>query len=346
MPTQLLLVLSLIAAGPSAPQSGSIGGVVVNASQGDTPVSGAEVALRVKVDKQFVLAAETTTDEDGRFLFDNLPADPEYSYLPGANWQTVHYPGRRIQLSDRQRDLRVRIEVRDSIQTPNPLRVRDHRIEIQRQSNALRVTESLTVENPEETTYVGLPKGKSGRAATLSLSVPADFVRTTFQKEFYGRRFVLIDKKLVTDIPWTPGIRELEFTYVLPAEGPKWTWERPLDLPTSRVLLTVRSPDLEQAQDLEPLSCNMQPMHTDDDGAAAFVAEALPAGHVLRVELGQVPAPLMSYARWAALFIVTGLIALTGLYLRRQRKRPAERVPVPNFLRQDSRATRATYEKP
>lgn len=54
-------------------------------------------------------------------------------------------------------------------------------------------------------TYVGRPAHEGGRTATLRLSIPSDFHRTTFHKEFYGRQFTLIDGRLVTDIPWAPG---------------------------------------------------------------------------------------------------------------------------------------------
>jgi len=58
---------------------------VVNASEGRTPAAGAEVLLRVNVDGQFVIVAETITGADGKFLFEPLPIRADYQYLPGAN---------------------------------------------------------------------------------------------------------------------------------------------------------------------------------------------------------------------------------------------------------------------
>ena len=99
---KILMALCLSAANPLPPEAGSIGGVVVNVTQGEAPVSGAAVVLRVELDGQLVVAAETTSDENGQFLFDNLPADEEYVYLPGANRAGVHYPGPRLRLNRRK----------------------------------------------------------------------------------------------------------------------------------------------------------------------------------------------------------------------------------------------------
>ena len=308
----LLVAAGGIPPGQETPEPGSISGVVVNASQGDAPVDGAEVALRVLVDGQFVIAGETTTDGQGRFSFDNVPADPNYVYLPGASWQTVHYSGERLRLDSRQRHVDVQIPVRDVVKTPNPLTVRDHSITVEAEQNALRVTESLLVYNPGQATYVGQPAGESTRATTLTLSIPPNFTRITFHKEFYGRRFTVIDGKLVTDVPWEPGARELKFTYVLPSfEGHRFL-ERPLDLPTFRLLVTIPNADAKQ------VTCNAVQTEHDDQAAVMFASEQLPAGHVLRVDFGRLPVSLAAFAPWGAFVIVVGLIGTTILILKRR----------------------------
>src|SRR3990172_4831798 len=307
----LLVAAGGMPPGDETPKRGSISGMVVNASQENAPVGGAEVALRVLVDGQFVIAGETKTDGQGRFSFDNVPADPDYVYLPGASWETVHYSGERLRLDSRQRHVDVQIPVRDVVKTPNPLTVRDHRITVETEQNALRVTESLLVVNPGQSTYGGQPSGASTRAATLTLSIPPNFTRVTFHKEFYGRRFVVIDGKLVTDIPWEPGGRELKFTYVLPRSEGQRAFERPLDLPTSRLLVTIPNADANQ------VTCNAAPTEHDDHTAVAFASEQLPAGHVLRVDFGRLPVALAAFAPWGAFVIVVGLIGTTFLILKR-----------------------------
>jgi hypothetical protein len=285
----------------------------VNTTQGEAPVNGAEVVLRVEFDGQLVVAAETTSDEDGRFLFDNLPASEEYVYLPGANRAGVHYPGPRLRLNRQHRNRNVTLKVRNAITQPNPLVIQQHEIVIRPEQGALRVTESMLIENPGTSTYIGQPSKQNGRAATLALSIPTDFVRTTFHKEFFGRRPTLIDGKLVTDVPWTPGTRRLKFTYLLPNAKRYRVWERPLDLPTTNLRLTVvhDTPD--------EIACNLERASTERTGEMVFASKtSLSRGDIIRLELGRLPVPLMAYAHWMALMAVIGLIGGTSFVLRRR----------------------------
>ena len=308
-PSVICLFAALLST-PTIPPAGSISGIVVNGTHDNQPVPDTPVALRVRVDEQWVLAGETKTDENGRYLFDNIPADADYQYLPGANWNSVHYPAEKVKLDHRHADVNVPIVVFDAIPDPNPLVIHSHEIEIQPEADALRVTESIVVDNPSQTTYVGKPNKIDGRAATLTLSIPSDFVRTTFQKEFYGRRFALIDDKLVTDVPWTPGSRNLKFTYVLPRNSDRFAWSRPVDLPSSKVSITVLT------QKPQTVTCNLDQADIGKPGVIAYSAAQLPLGHVIEVDFGNQPHAAIAYARWTALLLLIAAVGATALFTR------------------------------
>jgi len=96
------------------------------------------------------------------------------------------------------------------------------------------------VDNPTQSCSIG-QAGKDGvPPVTLRLAIPPEFGRTTFQEEFYGRRFAISDGKLVTGIPWPPGRRELKYTYVAPTETPAYRWNRP-DLPCEALRVCVEN---------------------------------------------------------------------------------------------------------
>lgn len=304
----LAVVIAQLTTSSQVAIPGTISGVVVNASREMEPVSGAGIVLRVQVDGEFVVAAEGVADERGRFVFDNIPADSGYLYLPGANCGDVHYPGPRVRLTGQTPHARITLKVHDTVSDPSPLVVRRHDIAIQPETNALRVTETLLIDNPGLQTYVGIPAREDGRAATLRLSIPSDFRRATFQNEFYGTQFTLIDGQLVTDIPWTPGQRELIFTYVLPNDKRQGDWQRPLDLPCDRLRIEVKG---TAAGDV---SCNLSSPLQEENGTVSFESNGpLLAGHIIRLQLGRLPVSLATYGRWLALALLAGLTAITGL---------------------------------
>jgi len=308
----LLLAMCSVAAGEVPRSDGSISGVVVNASDGMTPAGGAEVVLRLKLYGQFAPVAQTIADPQGRFRFQDLSVGDGYEYLPGANHQGIHYPGPRIQLTPRRPRASVELAVHDSVAEPSPLVIRRHEITVRPEPGVLYVTESMLVANPSSKSYVGQPAHEGDEPVTLRLAVPSDFERLTFEQESFGRRFSLVDGKLVTSIPWTPGDRELRFTYVLRNARADCVWERRLDLPCSQVFLSVETAKPEEVR------CNLQPgtiRHSGDQSEVTFQSggRTLPAGHVVRLELGALPVPWTVYGKWLALLALVVLIAGVGL---------------------------------
>ena len=255
--------------------------------------------------------AKTVTDHEGRFVFGILPTDPEVIFLPGANHQGVHYPGQQIRLPAPNP---VKLVVFDAVASTNPLRADSREIDVQIQTGVLEITETLSVHNPSLTTYVG-QAGSEGPAKTLSLSIPDGFERVTFHSEFFGRHFKLVDKRLVTDLPWTPGQKKLAFTYHLPAGESKQFLEWSADLPCSQVRLRVRG---ENADHFE---CNLARVATGDKTIVFESSEAaLPAGHLITLQLGNLPTPWIVYLRWSALAILVGLIVATAGFQIARRK--------------------------
>ncbi len=312
--TLLLLAGSVSGANPPRPE-GVIEGVVVRAA-GHTPVAGAEVVLRAKVNGQLLPVAETAADRQGRFRFRRLPADGGQVYLPGANRDGVHYPGPSVRLSPLRPRAEVTLAVYDAVAFPNPLVVRRHTITLRPEPGVLRVTESILIDNPGAACYVGQAAGENVEPVTLQLAIPAGFAQITFASEFFGRRFSLTDGKLVTGVPWPPGQRELTFSYVLANAQRHYVWRRPLDLPSTKVRAVVRGNQPERPRP----GPNGAPQKEDGEIAFDSGQHVLSAGYVLCVELEHMPVTLMTYAPWAATAVLAGLLLATCLPAIRRRR--------------------------
>ncbi len=126
-----------------------------------------------------------------------------------------------------------------------------------------------------------------------------------------------------------PGQRQLTFTYVLPNENHDRVWQRPLDLPCDNLRVEV------QTDDPDEISCNLARAASQATGQVIFqsTGQALPAGHVVRVELRRLPISLATYGRWLALIVLILLIAVTSLvgFQNRRTKRLQERDTQPSF---------------
>lgn len=310
-----LLLTGLALPGLLSQSDGSVSGTVVNRSDAKAAACRTSVVLRVLAEGQFVPFRETVTDAKGTFRFDNLPVGTKSPYLPGANWGDVHYPGPRVLLTPQQPHAAVELSVCDAVAKPNPLVIRQYEILISPEPGALKVTESMLVDNPSSTCYVGESPTTDAPPVTLQLHIPPDFDRATFNEEFFGRRFAVVDGKVVTGIPWPPGRRELKFTYVLRNTQSYRSWQRPLDLPCSKALIRVHDAKADE------VACDLPRLCRDGETDVAFESgeEGLAAGHVLCVELGHLPVSWMSHARWLAILVLAGLIVAASWVVLRRR---------------------------
>ncbi len=229
----------------------------MNGTHGNQLLEGVEVVLRAGADGDLVPVAETTTDRYGKFVFEQVPLEPTLVYLPGANRDGVHYPGQRVRLDPSDRIAQVTIVVFDAVSTPCPLVAKRHDIDVTVDQQVLKITESLLISNPSRATYVGQSMG-NGPPVTFWLSIPKNFDRVTFDKEFFGRRFFVVDHRPITEMPWLPGEQELRFTYRVPLVESAGQFRRALDVPSSNVRVQVH------AAGRRPVSCNLPPLDAPD----------------------------------------------------------------------------------
>lgn len=317
--SQLIIFLLLSFASADSPLSsiGVIEGSVVNGSQADMPIPEAVVTLRADQNGSLEPIAQTVTDSKGHFVFEGLTLEPKIELLPGADRDGIHYPGKRLRLTSLYPKATTAIRTFDVISTPSPLQATRHDIEIRTEESTLVVSESILVANPSRRTFVGTPSGEQP-AVTFALSIPPDFDRVTFNSEFYGRRFRVVDHRPVTDIPWPPGQRELKFTYRIPLVENHGIFKRPLDVPTKSVRLLLCGDKIPNA------SCNLSSPKNVDSALEFDSHKELQATFVVEAQIGPSPIPWALYGRWGAVSLLGILVCGTATVARRRIKRPSE----------------------
>jgi hypothetical protein len=324
---QILVLICQTATVAAPGAEGVIAGRVVNASRGSRSADGVQVVLQIHAEGQFAPFRETVTDALGQFRFENLPVGGDYLYLVGASRDGVYHPGPRLQVLAHRPSVRTELKVYDAVASPNPLVIRRQEIVLCPEPGVLRVTESLLVENPTDKCFVGQRTQEDAEPVTLRLSIPAEFERATFEEEFFGRRFSLAEGALVTGIPWPPGQREIKFTYVLRNEKKYYALQRPMDLPCEQLRVRVRTANPEQvACDLPSADRSRTDLKSVPPGGEAVfesTGEILPTGHVLHVDLGRLPLPLMAYARWVAVAALALLMATVSRLAIWPKQRPS-----------------------
>ena len=304
-----LLIIVLTAQATATEHVGVVSGTAVNGTQGQGPLANAEIVLRASQNGAFVPVAQTVTDALGRFTFDELPLGSEITYLAGVNRAGVHYPGPRVRLDTARPSANLKLTAYDAIESPSPLVSRRHEVSIQYGQGYLDITETLRIENPSLTAYVGTQQDDVA-PSTLNLTLPPGFDKITFDKEFHGRNFQLKDGCLNTELPWPPGKRELKFSYRIPADQRRVAFSRRLDLPTEETIVHVHG------NDIGPVVCNLPSSSSADNYTTFANTTQLPAGYEIELRLGSVPLGFEAYGRWLAVAVLASLVTASVLAVR------------------------------
>jgi hypothetical protein len=308
----IALILSFAARIEADPKPhGIIEGIVVDGSARGEPLGDIRVILRAVSAEGLKPLAETHSDTYGKFVFRDLPIG--CAYLPGAERDGVYYPASRVALDQNSLFGQATIVTFSAVESPSPLVIEKREIDVQIKDKTLQVNEVLVISNRSRTTYVG-KLSENHERETLRLNIPGGFDRVTFENEFYGRHFRIVDHTPTTEIPWPPGQRELKFSYEVPTDlSSHLQWM--LDIPCNSTYVRVRGEHADMS------ICNLNRLRTGN-GYAEFSSceKKFDSGFQIVLSTGVSPFPWALYARCATIGILSALIFST-IVVQRWRRR-------------------------
>jgi hypothetical protein len=220
-----------VPAGPAA-----IRGRVIHPER-PAAAAGVEVALYALSASGEAGVRRVLSGADGRFAFENVANDPGTTYLIGARFADVPYPGARVVFEAGEREREVEVRVGDATHERDAVVLVEHRLQLDPVGARLRVVETLVLRNTgTRTVYVPaaergravpalrtrLPEGASEFAVPFDLA-PEGLVQKGDELSFYG--------------PIYPGEQELSWSWALPAPSGRLTLSRTLPAAAEKVVV-------------------------------------------------------------------------------------------------------------
>jgi hypothetical protein len=182
----------------------------------------------------------TQTGPDGRFAFEKIDHDPATTYLVGARYQGVSYPGARIQFAAGERERELEVRVQEVTEETGGVALRELRLRLDWLGERLEVAEALAVANPGERTVYLAPQRRAGRAPILELELPAGAANLSGPLGLVPDGVELAGRELRWFGPILPGESELDYRYDVPTREGALRLERAL--PAGTVKVTVLAP--------------------------------------------------------------------------------------------------------
>jgi len=272
-------------ASAQAQGSGVIDGQVVNGTAGG-PAIGAGITVTLQLIQSDTLTGtlETTTDSAGRFRFEGLSTDLNWSYWPEAVYLDVTYTYTGfVKFEEGQATQNVTLPVYETTGDDSRIAIHSGHIIVESFGTVLRISEVYLFGNSGDRTYVGRP-GPEGQVTTVGVPLPPDAVGLAFGEDVPADRFVQSEGKLLDTEPVPPGQETLTvfYSYHVPVTGSSVHVERSYDYPLTALTVLLTQPGLALSSD-QLLDGGSQALM--DQEFAVYTAGDLAAGTPLAVDL-------------------------------------------------------------
>jgi hypothetical protein len=214
-------------------------GRVVRAADG-SGVAGVEVVLYALPAGAPPGLLRGESGPDGSFAFEHIDHAPATTYLVGARYQGVSYPGARVQFAEGEREREVEVRVHEVTDLTRGVALRELRMRLDWLGDRVEVSESLAVANSAARTVHVPPERRAGRSPALELGLPAGARDLAGPLGLLPEGLVAEGGVLRWFGPILPGDVEVEYHYAVPAaEG---TLQLARRLPGTPVRVTVLAP--------------------------------------------------------------------------------------------------------
>jgi hypothetical protein len=316
-PAIILFITLLSFFGPTlalAQGQGVIEGVVTNGTSGE-PVAGQGITLRLFKGMEEEEALTSSTDEGGRFRFQNLATGGEYAYLVQLVYQEVGYTSDVLTFTEGESRLDVPITVYETTESDAALRIeRAHFfIDFDPQARAISVGEMYIFTNEGDKVYIG----EDG--ATLRFSLPPGARDLRFERGALGERFLEIEGGFVDTKPVPPGVgaRQFLFSYALSYDANDYILSKEIFYPIATLNVLVPDIGVQVSSDQVAFQGVQQ---TEGQAYLNFVGQNLARGERLILNLSNLPqsggveAVLRGGYRLGLRWVVVGLVVLAVVF--------------------------------
>ena len=315
----ITLAVFLLTVTPVWADEHEIGGQVVNFTPETDPPAGLQVVLTIFEGTEPIGQLATTTNEDGSFVFGEIPRISGLGYLFQLQYQGAQY---RFQLGPGA-TVPVEIAIYETTSELSSLSVLDDTIMVTRepgQYEQLTVRQVVRVRNETMETFVpSFGDAGAGVMNFLRVSMPAGFSEMTVRSDLQGGQVIPVDRGvgITTAIP--PGIHAIVFAYSAPYDQSDLIFEPLYPLGADSVRVLVREdvgrligPDIREEDSVIVSGSNFR----------VYSVEEVTAGERVSLGFTDLPqAPLTTTLaeaftmEWQVTAVIPGVTALLLLML-------------------------------
>lgn len=301
----------------AAQSTGRVTGVVINGTT-DQPVSGVDVTLsRFEQVGPESVDISTTTDDSGRFEFNDLDTAQGFAYAVSTRYSRVLYSSGMILLSQvAEQDVEIRVY--EPTRDESVIEVLARGIvlsDVNQDDGTFTLTDLNVISNDSARTFVGDDDGRA-----LRFHIPGNAVQVTPRPGFDFSSSMIEDATLFTTSPVRPGTVNATVDYTMPYTGSLARFPIQSSYPVDVVRILVPADDSFGDVRVTTSGYGLTDEGVVDiDGSRyrVWTASGLAAGQTLTVTMANLPETLVVHSelrtRGPALIALVAVVMASGV---------------------------------
>ena len=247
------IFMTLICLSSAVGQSdiGKIEGQVID-KQRNLPLSQQLVVLQIRREGEDVQRRETTTDDNGSYIFDNLSTAFDVHYAVSTNYEGKEYIEQDLVLSEWLPNITVNIEIGAFTDDPSQVKIRSHTLIIgpppadHAPDGAVSVLELIQVENTSELSFQTLI---DNQPAGMYFNLPNGHENLQLDQTS-KQELGLNANRLIANQPLAPGTHQVGYSYLMHVVNSDLALSRKLTFDTAQsyVFITDGMPLVPQSR--------------------------------------------------------------------------------------------------
>ena len=327
MRVPLILVISLILiitvqtaalASPSAQETTSIRGKVVNGTAGFSVPDGLVVLMLITgPDGTLAGTGQTVAAPDGSFAFDDAQRVARGAYTLSLDYGGVFYG---LTLAPDELSREQVITVYEPTEDAGIIVVDRHVMVVTGFDATQRmatVTEFVRFANPTDRTLKpNLETARPGMFSFMRFALPPDAANVTVQSNLQGGEIISVGSGFALTAPVPPGEHSVDFAYTFPYQGGEVAYRN--SLPQGASIFQILVPDRWEGIEISGLD-SRPPVGIQEGVYRAWEGRGIPAGPGVELRIDGLPQPGVLASVWATLsgssFWLTAIPSAMGAFL-------------------------------
>lgn len=302
----LSLPTSVLAAEPG---EGKIEGQLVNGTEGGSSVAGQEITLKTSRNDAEIGSAIAKSDVEGKFVFEGLVTDTDYSYQVTLTYQEAEYTSEPFTFGQGEATKVTQITVYDATDSDEAISVDTAHTIIYVEPGGLRIMEYYLFVNDSTRAYVGSGEiTATGKRKTLiGFALPSKAAEVQYGGDLMECCILRSGEGLTDTMPVLPGSKEIIYAYRVNYGSEAYTFSREMSYPVANYDFLVQGEGIKASS--EQLAAG-EPINIENTLFNRLYGANFLPGKTIKVQLSGLPK--VGSQKTLIIWVVLTLVVLGG----------------------------------